>query len=279
MAVWLAWHVHLARRQQQAVAAIREYGGWVRYDYQFPSGAFSYKNFDPKAESAVPRWVLDQLGPDVFHDVVQVSLNYSEDSGTREVNGNSSDDALQHLPKLPDLRVLLLSETQASDESMRYLAQLPRLEHLYMWDVHQVSDAGVEHLRKLKNLRSVHIGHSQITDKSVDILTRCPKIESLSLQGHRFTDRTFEYASRRPNLKSLVVGLGSVTFTDDGLAHLEGLTELERLGIQQGQITDSGVIHLVKLAKLKDLWISGNQLTDVGEAELKRANPALKVLR
>ena len=277
LSVWFGWHVHSARMQEEAVRAIQDYGGWVRYDFQFPSGSFSYKDFDPNGESGVPKWLLDRLGLDFFHSVVQVNLNYSEDSGKREENHNPTDEALQHLPKLPSLRVLLLSDTQASDASMRHLAKLMRLERLFMWDVSQVSDAGVEHLRHLSNLSTVHISNSQITDKSVDVLTRCAKIERLSLQGNRFTDRTFEYASRLHGLKSLVVGSGDVTFTDDGLARLEGLTKLERLGIQNSQITDSGIAHLTKLTKLKDLWVGGTRITDRGVAELKRTRPLLSV--
>src|SRR5262245_19520109 len=30
--LWLGWQVNLARKQREAVAAVKEYGGFVRYD-------------------------------------------------------------------------------------------------------------------------------------------------------------------------------------------------------------------------------------------------------
>ncbi len=108
LSVWLGLHVRSVRMQQDVVQAIHDYGGWIRYDFQFPSGQFSHKDFDPKAESAVPKWLLDRLGLDFFYSVVQVNLNYSEDGGKREENHNPTDEALQRLANLPNLRVLLL---------------------------------------------------------------------------------------------------------------------------------------------------------------------------
>ena len=59
--IWLGLHVHSARMQERSVAAIHEYGGWVRYDYQFPAGAYSPKDFDDQARSAMPKWLVERL--------------------------------------------------------------------------------------------------------------------------------------------------------------------------------------------------------------------------
>ena len=138
--VGLGVHLHRAKTQQAAVEAIRDYGGWVRYDYQFPTAEFDHTDFDPEATSPVPRWLLDAVGIDFFHSVVQVNLNYTTDGGMRMENHNPSDEALQHVGKLPEVRVLLLSETQATDESLRHIGRLRKLEMLYMWDAVKVSD-------------------------------------------------------------------------------------------------------------------------------------------
>src|SRR5688572_23870144 len=76
VSILLGLHVNRTRVQEKSVTAIRQYGGWVRYDFQFPSDEFSSKDFDPKARSWVPQPFLDSLGVDFFHDVVQVNLNY-----------------------------------------------------------------------------------------------------------------------------------------------------------------------------------------------------------
>lgn len=244
LAVWLGIHVRQTKLQKQSVAAISDYGGWVRYDFRFSSGEYSHKDFDPQASSIVPRWALDKLGVDFFHSVVQVNLNYSTDTGVRQENYNPSDEALQHLSGLPNLRVLLLSDTQARDESLRHLARLKKLEHLYMWDVSKVSDAGVAHLRNLRNLKYIHISSSKITDESLAVFGKMPKLEGLSLQFNSFSDAGLDHLSPLSGLTHLAVcGRRSRRnpITDAGLKHLEGLQGLESLLVQNTNVTTKGV--------------------------------------
>jgi hypothetical protein len=249
LSLWLGFHVHSTQKQRTAVAAIHKYGGWVRYDFQFPSGEYSWKGFDAKARSSVPRWLVDRLGVDFFHDVVQVNLNYSEDSGKREENHNPSDEALQYLPDFPDLRVLLLSDTQASDSSMQHVARLKKLEHLYMWDVANVTDAGAAHLDGLRNLQYIHLSSSQITDKSLAVFSGLPKIRGLSLQFNYFTNEGLTCVSRCRELEDLwLCGRRERPneITDAGLKQLEKLTKLTTLGIQNTHVTPEGLDHFSK---------------------------------
>jgi hypothetical protein len=245
LSVWLGFHVRRTERQRTSAAAIKEFGGWIRYDFQFPSGEFNHDDFDPKARSPIPIWLLDRLGFDFFHDVVQVNLNYSEDGGTREENHNPSDGALAHLEGFPNLRILLLSDTQASDSSLRYLAGLKKLERLYMWDVSHVSDDGVAHLRRLNNLRYIHLSSSLITDKSLAIFAEMPKLEGLSLQFNQFSDEGLKLFSHCHNLESLwVCGRQDERpnlITDASLKRLQNLTKLKTLGVQNTLITANGL--------------------------------------
>lgn len=242
--LWLGWHVHESRQQQEAVRAIRNHGGWIRYDFQFPSGSFDYASFDPNAESSLPMWMLDIFGVDLFHSVVEVNLVYSEDGGKRQENNKPSSAALQYLPKFPNLKRLLLAGAQVDDPGMRFLAELPRLEHLYLWDALLVSDDGVDHLRFLKNLRYIHISDSQITDESLKLFGELSHLEGLSLQFNRFTDRGLEYLTSLQNLERLwVCGKDDRpnSITDTGLSSLHHLKKLKELGVQNTAVTSQGV--------------------------------------
>jgi hypothetical protein len=242
--IWLAMHVNAARRQQKAVAAIREYGGWMRYDFQFPSGEFSHQDFDQKAGSPVPAWLLQRFGIDMFHDVVQVSLNYSEDSGKREENGNQTDKAIVWLPDFPKLRVLLLQGNQIRDESMAHLAALRYLECLMMWDAHGISDNGIVHLQDLEHLKYIHLSESKITDRSLEIFSRMPQLEGLSLQFNDFSDAGVSKLSDMRNLTALwVCGAKGHRnrITDASLDLLSQLPKLTSLGVQNTDVTASGV--------------------------------------
>lgn len=242
--IWLAIHVTSTRHQKEAVKAIQGYGGWVRYDFQYPSGLYSHKDFDPKAGSWVPLWALDLLGIDFFHAVVHVSLNYSEDSGTRQENDNRSDEALQHLPMLPKLRTLLLQDTQVTDSSMLHIGQLTNLENLLMWDAIRVSDKGTTYLRPLKKLKYIHLSNSQITDKSLKVFGELSRLEGLALQFNCFSDEGLKHLDKLRCLKTLWVcgpENRSNDVTDHGLALLAERHNLSCLGMQNTKVTVDGI--------------------------------------
>jgi hypothetical protein len=243
-AVWLGFLANSARLQQKSVAAIQKYGGWVRYDFQFPDGDYSPIGFDSKARSWAPKWWLDQLGVDLLHSVVQVNLNYSDESGKRQENGNRSDEALQFLEGFPNLRVLLLWGGQATDSSMSHLAHLHRLQYLFMWDVSEVTDRGAANLKGLKDLRYIHLSASQISDKTLEVFGGMPQLEGLSLQFNHFTDAGLEHVAGLRKLRFLwVCGRHDRPnqITDVGLKRLHGLKNLTQLGIQFTSVTPEGV--------------------------------------
>jgi len=65
----------------------------------------------------------------------------------------------------------------------------------------------------------------------------------------------------------------SARVTDAGLAHLKGLTELERLNFLGTKITDTGAVHLEKLTTLKTLYLEGTRITDSGLQKLQQSLP------
>jgi hypothetical protein len=122
---------HRSRKQQAAVAKVRELGGWVYYDFQ---GCDPTKGtHDPRAESSVPKWLEAWLPIDFVHDVVMVNMVYSNDKGRREDNARETDEALTHIESFPRLRGLYLKGGQASDEGLRHVGRLRCLECLAIW--------------------------------------------------------------------------------------------------------------------------------------------------
>jgi hypothetical protein len=67
--------------------------------------------------------------------------------------------------------------------------------------------------------------------------------------------------------------------SDKHLAQLKGLPILGSLILIQTPVTDAGLVHLEGLKNLKELTLGGTQVTDAGVAELRRALPALKIVR
>lgn len=237
VAVWLGLHIRATDQQRNAVRTLRDFGGWVRYDFQFKD-----EDFDPKAESWVPDEILERFGVDFFHPVEEVNLVYTEDLGGRMNNDNTQAAPLECLSGLPKLTRLYMHEGQANDKNMAHIAALSRLERFYVWDARHVSDEGVEHLKSLKELTHIHLSDSRITDKSLRLLSRLPNLEKLTLQFNRFTDEGVRELATLRKLKSLwVCGKAGQPnpITNESLEFLFELPDLERLGVQRTKVTSS----------------------------------------
>ncbi|HEV7222461.1 MAG TPA: leucine-rich repeat domain-containing protein [Pirellulales bacterium] len=65
--------------------------------------------------------------------------------------------------------------------------------------------------------------------------------------------------------------------TDAGLAHLQGLTSLQRLYLDNTQVTDAGLTHLHGLTSLQGLYLDNTQVTDAGLAALRKALPHCQI--
>ncbi|MEX2112114.1 MAG: hypothetical protein WD845_02960, partial [Pirellulales bacterium] len=142
--VWLGFHVRAARRQEASAAAIRAIGGWCYHDFQHLT---PQRNRDYAATSPLPAWLINLLGVDFFHDVVEVNLVYAYDANGRHDNSRGTGDDLKHLLGFPRLQVLALHEGQVSNAGLEYVGRLTELEELFIWDGTEVTNAGVEHLR------------------------------------------------------------------------------------------------------------------------------------
>jgi hypothetical protein len=246
--VWLGWRVNKAREQREAVAAVAKYGGWVHYDHEFVNGKLT-----PGGKPWAPRWLRRSIGDEYFQEVRQVSLVYDDSTGKRydATNVKACDDVLARVSGLPGLKVLLLKETQATDEGLRQVGAMKGLEELFVWDAVSVTDAGVAHLAGLGRLKNVHISKSKITDESLALLSGLPRIETLSLQDNHFSDAGLARLKGKGRLKRLAIGIGDVRVTEAGVAFLKDCKSLELLDLQHSKVSDDGLEHLRGLSTLR----------------------------
>lgn len=275
-ALGLAWQVNKARKQREAVEAVKNYGGWVHYDYEFVNGKLT-----PGQTPWAPGWLRRPLGDELFQDVTQVSLVYDDSTGKRfDIKNHApADDVLARLRGLTKLKTLLLKGSQATDEGLRSIGTLANLEELFIWDGENVTDAGVAHLKNLTRLETFHLSKSKITDAGLASLARLSHLEHLSLQNNSFSDVGLSYLRGMSSLKQLHVGLGEQNITDEGMKSLAGLTNLEVLDIQNSKVTDQGLESLKGLPNLKQIWTTGSKITAEGEKRMKEIRPNFIMLR
>jgi uncharacterized membrane protein len=82
-------------------------------------------------------------------------------------------------------------------------------------------------------------------------------------------DTAFAHVGRLDRLTQLTLVQSPVT--DAGLAHLEGLSNLESLMLRScTKFSDAGLVHLEGLASLQGLYLDGAKVTDAGLVHLRR---------
>jgi hypothetical protein len=287
LAIWLNTELNRARRQQAAVQAIQAYGGMVRYDFE-PE--------DPKLRKPPPepRWLVDLVGIDFLHNVEDVNLMWQTNATGPVDNQREDTEILQRLGDLPGLKSLLLGGLQATDESMRTVAELDSLESVtiltHRWfdkvdrgktrqSPHRVTAAGIAHLAALPRLRSFGIDGGKLDDHSLRTLGQFRKLEELWLHGqwHTFSDAGLAYLAGLKRLRALhfeQAFLASIHFSDQGIASILELQNLEELALR-GSISDQGLAQLATLPKLQQLFVASNSITPAGAGQFQQSLPGV----
>jgi Leucine Rich Repeat (LRR) protein len=280
VAVLLAWQVNRARQQRRAVDAIKAYGGFVSYDWQYVNGTFT-SGRSPWA----PIWLRRAIGDEFFQEVVGVNLIVgTAPDGRRVETKRLTDDVIVNLTAFPKLKDLTIQKTQATDRALETIGTLTDLEILRMSDAH-VTDAGVGKLRNLRNLKYLDITNSGLTDESLRHIAGLSRLEILNLQNNnRFSDKGLAYIQGMTNLKGLLLSnlVKGIDITDDGLLYLRNMKNLEMLAIQSSKVTDRGIMRLKQHDKLSELWVLGRDrraLTKDGVSKLKQEMPSLISVR
>jgi Leucine-rich repeat (LRR) protein len=237
----LGWLVRSARIQRDAVAAIKNAGGIVYYDYAWEG---TYGNLGLPRKPWAPRWLVAVIGVDYFGQVTDVAF----------INDDST----------------------ATDTVIAQVGRLTRLQRLSLYGS-GISDAWLEHISGLTNLTELDLARTQVTDVWLSHLKALSNLSNLNLSSTRVTDAGLAHLNALPSLTSL--DLQGTHITDAGLAHLKGLTHVSVLSLNLDHITDAGLVHLKALTNLHWLHLHGNQVTDAGVKELEQALPSLKITR
>ncbi|HEY2838755.1 MAG TPA: hypothetical protein VGJ26_06390 [Pirellulales bacterium] len=214
LALPLGWHMRNVHRQQAIVARIQQLGGSVTYDYQLVATQNGLKTrvANPKA-STLGSW----LGVDHVHDVVSVTL----------------------------------SNANVTDDDLRLLAQLPKLQGIDLQESNMLNDS-LECLKAIPDLRFLNLRHTSIDDDGLEFII-CHK-----------------------NLKLL--NLSQTHLSDAGLARLESLDNLAWMDLSQTDLTDNGLQHFGSLDRLTWLVVRATGVTYEGVKRLQAALPKATII-
>src|SRR5262249_53280739 len=154
----LGWIVRQAQVQRDAVAAIEEAGGAVRYDWEWDNGESL-----PGGKPWAPGWLVNLIGVDYFGHITAAVAHH--------MSAATSDAVMAQVGRLTRVQSLNLHDSSISDSQLMHLKGLTNLTVLLLYRT-QVSDAGLVHLKGLTNLSGLQLDGTQVTDAGVQELTR-----------------------------------------------------------------------------------------------------------
>ena len=220
--------------------------------------------------------------------------------------GGLSDEGLDHISRMTALEELTLQGGDAiTDQGFAYLARLRHLRKLSLpVDSRNVTNEGWAHLTKLTELRHLSLRHygkdCRVTLSAVSAFNVLTNLEVLLIAGV-IQDNSVLDISALTNLDNLTLvsklrgeglhdqdlaclaGLTKLRWlqgirgvSDAGLAHLSGLTRMERLNIAGDGITEAGLAHLANMKSMDLLGVTGH-FTEQGLSYLEKL-PALRYL-
>ncbi len=156
---WLAVEMKGARKQREAVGAIRKLGGWIVYDYEQPT--------IPNPQPPGPEWLRKLLGNDFFANVVLVNLGGMQ----------ATDGELEHIKELTQLQDLWLYGGHVTDEGVKHLKGLTQLVLLHLGGT-QITDTGIVYLHGLSQLQTLDLTGTKVTAEGVKKLQQAlPKCQ------------------------------------------------------------------------------------------------------
>lgn len=166
-AVWFGLRMDRARRQQKAVAVLRERGS-VLYESHFQGPGLSAR-FEKPAPWG-PKWLRAIVGNDFFDRVRTVWLTESP-----------SDDDLAYLRDLPDVESLIISSNYVTGKGVEHLQGLTSLKELILGR-NKLTDADLAHLEPLQELRYLNVLCS-MSDRAVESLAVLKNLEELHISN------------------------------------------------------------------------------------------------
>ncbi len=202
-----------------------------------------------------------------------------------------SDLTLQYQSKLTNLEELVTGGTLFTDKGVSYLTNLKKLRKLWLFTAPQMTNQSLVHIGKLKELRDLALPiNAKITISGLKSLNSLENLERLDLycvqqdntgmdisglknlkilaigshnkEDNRLRDSDLACLSQLKNLQDL--SISTVGIGNEGLKHLQNLTNINRLQLLNSKIDDEGLKYLSRMEKLVDLWISGADFSGEG---------------
>ena len=163
------------------------------------------------------------------------------------------------LSRMVGLKTLRLTTKTPVDLDVKYLANLSRLETLFLDSVRLVgtSKANPLGLPSLANLTILEV--PELDDKAITQMGPMPKLQTVNIGESALTDAAVAHFAQSSELQSVV--FDSKHVTDAGLEALAKCRQIVEIHLLGSQVTDDGVKALTG-SELRDLCLDKSAITD-----------------
>jgi len=103
----------------------------------------------------------------------------------------------------------------------------------------------------------------------------CVEVEYLNLIKTNITEDGLATLGQLDNVEAL--GLGGPGITDGSLRHVKGFRDLRILRLESCAITDDGLVHLEEMSRLKAIFLYTGGISQEGVDQLRQALPKTNV--
>jgi len=186
-----------------------------------------------------------------------------------------TDKGVAMLAKCRLLEELSVGSIGITDASMAAIAKLDNLRQLTLFGCTSVTDEGLKKLVSLKNLERLAVTDADISISGLSCLNELPNLRILNLKDVK-QDHTGLDLSNLKKLDKLTMGTRrrDDPINDTDVACLAGLTQLTWFQVSQSVkkphgLTDHGLAHLAGLTQMDRLTVGGPDLTDEGLKRLE----------
>ncbi|MEZ5992038.1 MAG: hypothetical protein R3E76_06775 [Planctomycetota bacterium] len=200
------------------------------------------------------------------------AIRYSIDNPETTVESRADIDAL------PD-HVERLAAPTLDDSDLEYLAQRVSVTELDLGDNPNVSDDGMRHVATIKRLEHLSLIRTNVSDKGIRHLRKVP-LTYIALWHTKIGDKSLGYIAEPGTMKQLQIK-GCRNITDKGVAKLSRLEHLWMVNLCEcTQITDKSVDTLSKMPSVNFIQVFDcPHVTDAAIDRFENAQPGRTVHR
>lgn len=100
--------------------------------------------------------------------------------------------ALENIKKLTELRVLTLTACRITDEGLKHVGGLSKLEVLKLDQNKNVTDAGLAHVLQMQKLHTLNVSNTKLTDSGLLKFDALKSLKNLNIRSTRVSPQGLE---------------------------------------------------------------------------------------